>query len=135
MYFAPQTSKPSYGPGSAKIVSAIRIFCFEGHSASRCSITSKTFFYKSQLCGPCKHFGGKSWADTALLISLCHRAHLYVTTNIVYFLMCWQLSRSWSTTMHLQAWLPRKRHLLRRNQSMRGGQFFKMWQKCRLFPR
>jgi len=26
IYFAPQTSKPSYGPGSAKIVSAIRIF-------------------------------------------------------------------------------------------------------------
>jgi len=39
-------------------VSAIRIFCFEGHSASRCSITSKKFFWKSPLGGPCKHFGG-----------------------------------------------------------------------------
>jgi len=35
----PQTLKPGYGPGSAKIVSAIRIFCFEGHTSSRCSIT------------------------------------------------------------------------------------------------
>ena len=48
---SPQTLKPSYGPDSAKIVSAIRIFCFEGHSASRCSITSKTFFHKSPLGG------------------------------------------------------------------------------------
>jgi len=32
MHFAPQTSKPDCGPGSAKIVSAIRVFCFEGHS-------------------------------------------------------------------------------------------------------
>jgi len=39
-----QTLKPGYGPDSAKIVAAIRIFCFEGHLASRCSITSKTFF-------------------------------------------------------------------------------------------
>ena len=31
IYFAPQTLKPGYGPGSAIIVSAIRIFCFEGH--------------------------------------------------------------------------------------------------------
>jgi len=45
MYFAPQTSKPGYGPGFAKIVSAIRIFCFEVYSASRCSITSKFFLY------------------------------------------------------------------------------------------
>jgi len=29
----PQTLKPGYGPGSAKIVSAIRIFCFEGYSS------------------------------------------------------------------------------------------------------
>jgi len=58
MYFAPQTLKPGYGHGSAKIVPAIRTFCFEGHSASRCSITSKTFFYKSPLGGPCKHFEG-----------------------------------------------------------------------------
>jgi len=43
MYFAPQTSKPGYRPSSAKIVSAIRIFCFEVYSASRCSITSKLF--------------------------------------------------------------------------------------------
>ena len=33
MYFAPQILKPNYGSGSAKIVSAIRIICFEGHSA------------------------------------------------------------------------------------------------------
>jgi len=38
MCFAPQTLKPGYGPDSAKIVSVIKIFCFEGHSASRCSI-------------------------------------------------------------------------------------------------
>jgi len=37
MYFASQTLEPGYGPGSAKIVSAIRIFCFEGHSVRRCS--------------------------------------------------------------------------------------------------
>ena len=35
----PQTLKPGYGSGSAKIVSASRIFSFEGHPASRCSIT------------------------------------------------------------------------------------------------
>ena len=39
IYFAPQTSKSGYEPGSAKIVSAIRLFCFEVHSASRCGIT------------------------------------------------------------------------------------------------
>jgi len=44
MYLAPHTLKPGYGPGSAKIVSANRIFCFEGHLAWRCRITSKTFF-------------------------------------------------------------------------------------------
>jgi len=44
MYFAPQTLKPGYVPGSAKIVSALRIFYFEGHSAWRCRTTSKTFF-------------------------------------------------------------------------------------------
>jgi len=33
--FPAQTLKPGYGPGSAQIVSAIRIFCFEGHSALR----------------------------------------------------------------------------------------------------
>jgi len=38
MYFAPQTLKHGYGPDSAKIVSAINVFWFEGHSASRCSI-------------------------------------------------------------------------------------------------
>ena len=59
MYFPP-TLKPDYEPDSAKIASAIKVFCFEGHSASRC-------FYKSPLGGPCEHFwGGKSWADTAL---------------------------------------------------------------------
>jgi len=57
MYFAPQTSKSGYGPGSAKIVSAIRIFCFEVYSAWRCSITSN-FFYKSPLGGPLEAFGG-----------------------------------------------------------------------------
>jgi len=51
----PQHLKPGYGPGSAKIVSAISIFCFEGLSATRCSIT---FFYKRALGGTCKHFGG-----------------------------------------------------------------------------
>jgi len=40
------------------ILSAIRIFCFEGHSALRCSITSKTSFYKSPLGVPGKHLGG-----------------------------------------------------------------------------
>ena len=39
MYVAPQTLKPGYGPGPAKVVYAIRISCFEGHSATRCSIT------------------------------------------------------------------------------------------------
>jgi len=57
---------PGYGPGYTKIVSAIRIFCFEVHSASRCSITPKTFLYKSPLGGPYNHLGGQSWADTAL---------------------------------------------------------------------
>jgi len=47
MYLAPPNLKPGYRPGSAKIVSAIRRFRFECHSASRCSTTSKTFFYKS----------------------------------------------------------------------------------------
>jgi len=37
MYFA-QTLKLGYGLDSAKIVSAFKVFCFEGHSASRCSI-------------------------------------------------------------------------------------------------
>ena len=44
MYFLPQTLKRGYGPSSAKIVSAIRIFCFEDHSASKCSRTSKIVF-------------------------------------------------------------------------------------------
>jgi len=44
MYFTPKTENHGYGPGSAIIVSAIKVFCFEGHLASRCSITSKTFF-------------------------------------------------------------------------------------------
>jgi len=39
MCFSPKKLKPGYRPGSAKIVSVIRIFCFEGQSASRCSIT------------------------------------------------------------------------------------------------
>ena len=49
--FPPKALQPGYVRDSDKIVSAIRIFCFEGHSASRCSITSKTFFYKSPLGG------------------------------------------------------------------------------------
>jgi len=48
MYFLPQILKPGYGPGSAKIVSAIRIFCFEGHSASRCRKSRKVFFINHQ---------------------------------------------------------------------------------------
>ena len=36
VFCQPQTLKPGYGPGSAEIVSAIRMLCFEGHSASRC---------------------------------------------------------------------------------------------------
>jgi len=39
----PPTLKPGYGPGSAKIVSAIRLLCFEVHSASRCSIAKLSF--------------------------------------------------------------------------------------------
>ena len=39
----PQTLKPGYGPGSAKIVSVIRIFQYETYSASRCSITQLFF--------------------------------------------------------------------------------------------
>jgi len=38
MYFSSLTLKSGYGPGLAKIVSAIRIFCFEGYSISSCSI-------------------------------------------------------------------------------------------------
>jgi len=30
MYFSPQTLKPGYGPDSAKIVSAIKVFWFDG---------------------------------------------------------------------------------------------------------
>ena len=37
--FPPETLKAGYGPGSAKIVSAIRILRFEGHTVPRCSIT------------------------------------------------------------------------------------------------
>jgi len=63
MYFSPQTFKPGYGPGSAKIVSAIRIFCFEGHLASRYSITSTTNFCKPSLWGAGKHFCGGEELD------------------------------------------------------------------------
>jgi len=38
VYFPFQTLKPGYGPDSVKIVLAIKVFCFEGHSASRCNI-------------------------------------------------------------------------------------------------
>jgi len=34
VYVTTQTLKLGYGSGSAKTVSTIRIFCFEGHSAS-----------------------------------------------------------------------------------------------------
>jgi len=57
MYFSPPTLKPDYGPSSAKIVSAIRIFCFERHSSARCCISSK-LFYKSPVGGSCKYFWG-----------------------------------------------------------------------------
>jgi len=56
--YYPQTLKPGYGPDSAKIVSAIRIFCFEGRSASRCSVTSKTFLCESPLGVPVGIWGG-----------------------------------------------------------------------------
>jgi len=51
MYFAPQTLKPGYGPSSAKIVSAIRIFCFEGRLRD-VALCWKLFLYKSPLGGP-----------------------------------------------------------------------------------
>jgi len=50
MHFVPPNLKIGYRPGSAKTVFVSKIFCFEGHSASRCSITSK-------LKVPGKHFG------------------------------------------------------------------------------
>jgi len=76
MYFAPQNLKPGCGPGSAKIMPAIRIFCFEGHSASRCSITSKTFFHKLPSRGLLQAFwGGQSWADTALIHQVVGRVY------------------------------------------------------------
>jgi len=63
---------PDYGPGSAEIVSVIRIFCFEGRLTSRCSITSKPFFTNHHW-GPCEHFWGeKSWAATALVLSILY---------------------------------------------------------------
>ena len=61
--FPSQTLKPGYAPGSAKILSAFRIFYFEGHSASRCNMMSKTFFHKSPLRGPCKHLRGGRGAE------------------------------------------------------------------------
>ena len=61
-----QTLKPGYRPCSVKIVSAIRIFYFESHSASRCSITSKNFFKGAP---PSILWGGQSWAATALLVT------------------------------------------------------------------
>ena len=70
MYFAPQTLIPGYRPGSAKIVSAIRIFSFEDHSVSRYSLTSKNFFCKLPLGGPCKCLGGpkSGWYGTGCCI-------------------------------------------------------------------
>ena len=65
--FFPKIIKAGYGPDSAKIVSTIRIFCFQGHSASRCSITLKTFFYKPPLGGGPVSIGMQSWAATALI--------------------------------------------------------------------
>jgi len=56
--FCPQTLKPGYGPDSAKIVSAMRICCFEDHSPSRCSITSRTLLHKSLLGGAVSVLGG-----------------------------------------------------------------------------
>jgi len=58
-------------------VSAIRIFCFEGHLASRCTITSNVF-YESPLRAPVTILGGQSWAATALVISVLHHVSLFV---------------------------------------------------------
>ena len=40
----PKPQNLAAGPVLPKLCSAIRIFCFEGHLAPRCSITSKYFF-------------------------------------------------------------------------------------------
>jgi len=66
MYFARPNLKTWLRAWFCQNLSAIRIFCFQSHSASRCSITSKTFFYKSPLGAPVTILGGQSWADTAL---------------------------------------------------------------------
>jgi len=84
MYFSPQTLKPGYGPDSAKIVSEIKVFCFEGHSASRCSITSKYFFYKSSSGGPLYAFGGgQNWADTALNMTMTERDKPFIVMHVI----------------------------------------------------
>jgi len=66
----PPILKPGYGPGSTKIVSAIRLFCFEGHSASKCSTTSTTFLINDHQGAAVRILGeAQSWAATALLES------------------------------------------------------------------
>ena len=60
MYFSPQTSKPGCGSGSAKIVSAIRIFFLK--SIRPRDVALHNFFYKSPLGGPLEAFwGGSVW--------------------------------------------------------------------------
>jgi len=61
IYCSLQALKPGYVPGSAKIVSAIRIVCFEGHSA-------KLFFINHHWGAPESILGGsRVGAATALL--------------------------------------------------------------------
>jgi len=51
--------KTGYRPGPDKIVSAINVqHMFEGHTALRCSITSKNYFINQHYGGPYKHFWG-----------------------------------------------------------------------------
>ena len=64
--YSPPTLQPGYESGSAKIVSTMRIFCFEGHSVSRCHIMSKTFFINYHWGAPVSIWGEQSCAVTAL---------------------------------------------------------------------
>jgi len=54
----PQTSKPGYGPGSTKLVSAIRLFCLKSIRPRDVALGLHNIFYKPPLGGPRKHFGG-----------------------------------------------------------------------------
>ena len=60
----PQTLKPGYGPGFAKLYLQLEYLFWSPFGLEMWH--SKTFFYKSPLGGSWKHFGGRSWADTAL---------------------------------------------------------------------